>query len=143
MSKVIITLGLPASGKTTWALEYCKNNHGTVRVNKDLLREMIFNGQYSEEFEELVCTIRDSILDHALLNQYSIIVDDTNFKEEHRKRIEGIAKLYHAKFEIKDFTDVPLEVCLERNSKRENPVPEEAIRRMHAQYIAKGENNAK
>lgn len=132
---VFMTLGLPASGKTTWAIEHIKNNPGTVRVNKDTLRLMIFNGQYSKEMEEFVCIVRDIIIDHALGMGYDVVVDDTNFKEDHRKRIKEIADFYGATIEIKHFTDVPLAVCFERNAKRENPVPEEAIQRMYDMYL--------
>lgn len=35
---------------------------------------------------------------------------------------------------IKDFTDVPLDVCLERDSKRENPIGEDVIRGIFNKY---------
>jgi len=38
MSKLIATRGIPASGKTTWAREYCLKNPNTVRVNRDDIR---------------------------------------------------------------------------------------------------------
>ncbi len=98
---------------------------------------MLYNGVYSKDREELVKEFRDFITVKALEYNCDVIVDDTNFNPEHRMVLESIAFRHKAELEIKDFTDVPLEVCLERNAKRENPVPEEAIRRMHAQYIAK------
>lgn len=36
--------------------------------------------------------------------------------------------------EIKDFTNVPLDVCLERDSKRENPIGEDVIRGIFNKY---------
>lgn len=142
LSKVIVTLGLPASGKTTWSMEYIAHNANTIRINKDSLRLMLYGESYKPEWEDLVCTIRDLILHESLLKEHDVVVDDTNFKEDHRKRIEYIATIYDSTVEIKDFTDVPLEVCLERNRNRPNPVPEEAIRRMHDQYVKPTATNA-
>ena len=36
--------------------------------------------------------------------------------------------------EIKDFTNVPLDVCLERDSKRENPIGEDIIKGIFNKY---------
>ena len=38
------------------------------------------------------------------------------------------------KIEFKDFTNVPLDVCLERDSKRENPLGEKVIRDIFNKY---------
>lgn len=44
MLKLIVCMGLPGSGKTTYALkEINKNPYGIVRVNKDDLRTMCNN----------------------------------------------------------------------------------------------------
>ena len=41
-NKVILTVGLPASGKSTWAKEQVSQNPGQYkRVNKDDLRAML------------------------------------------------------------------------------------------------------
>lgn len=133
MSKIIMTLGIPASGKTKWTTEYCKDNPNTVRVNKDSLRLMIYGEPYKPEWEDFVCTIRDHIISQAIAEGHDVVIDDTNIGKKHRERIEGIAAYYGIALEIKDFTDVPLEVCLERNRNRSNPVPEEAIYRMYNQ----------
>ena len=134
---VIVTVGLPASGKTTWALEYIKDKTNTVRVNKDSIRAMVFNGQYSKEWEDFVCDIRDKIINHALVKGYNVVVDDTNFEEKHVRRIRAIAEYHGVSLVVKDFTDVSKEECLERNKNRSNPVPDEVIHRMHERYILK------
>lgn len=52
--KVILTKGLPASGKTTWARQYQKDNPATVLVNEDELRAMLHNSQWSHSKEYFV-----------------------------------------------------------------------------------------
>ena len=49
--KLIMTKGLPASGKSTWAKQYLDDNPGTKRVNKDDLRAMLDNGKWSKRNE--------------------------------------------------------------------------------------------
>ena len=58
---VVITIGLPASGKSTWAKDWISNHDNFIRVNKDDVRNMLNNGEYSPENEELVKTVRDSV----------------------------------------------------------------------------------
>jgi predicted kinase len=53
-SKVILCVGIPASGKTTWAKEQVKNGGGKwKRVNKDDLRAMVDCGQFSKSNEKV------------------------------------------------------------------------------------------
>lgn len=130
-----MTLGLPSSGKSTWSKQYQAEHPDTVRVNKDELRAMLHDGQHSKGRENLVLKVRDSIINQALCDGHDVIVDDTNFHPKHRQRLEQLAELYKAVVEVKDFTDVPLETCIERDLKRMNSVGERVIRKMHRQYL--------
>jgi predicted kinase len=134
MNKVIVLRGLPASGKSTWAKDYISRNPVTVRVNKDDLRATLHNSQWSEDNERLVLEIRNAIIIKSLINLRDVIVDDTNFAEKHVTTIQKIAEEYGASFEVKDF-DVPLEVCLDRNRKRDSSVPDKVIIDMHNKYV--------
>jgi predicted kinase len=135
--KIIMTVGLPASGKTTWAKEQVKKSQSRIkRVNKDELREMLDIGEWSRENEKFILAIRDDIIINALTKGYSIIIDDTNFSSKHEESLKRIASQLHAEFEINDsFLDVPLSVCIDRDSKREKPVGNKVIVEMHNQYI--------
>ena len=136
MAKIVFLKGLPASGKSTWALEFVHNNSGWVRVNKDDLRAMLHNSSWSKEREEIVLTMRDKIIQEALKNNLQVIVDDTNFAPYHEKRIRDLARQSGADFEIK-FFDVPLEECLKRNAARTGKarVPDNVIVDMYKKYI--------
>jgi hypothetical protein len=65
----------------------------------------------------------------------NVIAADTNFGR-HEARLASIAKECGAEFAVRDFTEVPLDLCLERNKARENPVPEAFIREQWEKYIA-------
>lgn len=138
MSKqlVIITRGLPASGKSTfakaWVLENPKNR---IRVNRDDIRRMI--GPYwVPTREELVTAIEHSMIKSALDNHYSVVIDATNFKDGFNWISKSI--WFNVEKVIQDFTDVPLEICIERDSKRGNEsVGREVIEGMYNKYLKK------
>jgi predicted kinase len=134
--RIIMTVGLPGSGKTTWAMEYIKQNPNAVRVNKDTIRSMLYGDrEWLREMEDFVCSIRDYAIVNALLKGHEIIVDDTNLNPQHRERIEQIVAGLGISVVVQDFTDVPLEACIERDSKREKPVGEKDIRGAHDRYL--------
>jgi predicted kinase len=136
-------MGLPGSGKTTWAKQYQEDHPNVIRVNKDTLREMLHNGEYTEQ-DHLVILVRDYIIGCAIIYGSDVIIDDTNFNKKHHDSIERIAENHGITTEIKDFTNVPLEECIKRDAKRDKPVGEDVIRKMYDQYLnvqaGKGKN---
>lgn len=136
--KLIMTLGLPASGKSTWAKEeVLKSNGRTKRINKDDLRAMFDAGQWSKQNEKLIVAARNELICLALSNGKDVIVDDTNFGP-HEADLQAIADDYEAEFVVKDFTDVPLQTCIDRDSARgEKSVGEDVIKRMYNSFLKK------
>jgi predicted kinase len=141
--KIILTRGLPASGKSTWSMEFVKSSNGKAkRVNKDLLREMIDAGVYSKPNEQQILAARDALVSTFIgMHVETVIVDDTNFEEKHFDAMKDIADQFKTftdrdiAVEYKDFLDVSLDVCLERDSLRIKPVGEKVIKSMHQRYI--------
>lgn len=135
MLKVILTKGLPASGKTTWAKEQLKlYPNAYKRVNKDDLRAMLDDSKYSSDAEKFILKVRDLIISEALANGKHVIVDDTNLAPKHVARIK---QLIHGKAEMQiwDFTSVTPEECIKRDLKRCNSVGQKVIRDMYNQFI--------
>ena len=135
MPKLIMTKGLPASGKTTWAKEQLSDR--VKRVNKDDLRAMLDNSKWSKANEAFVLSVRDYITRYALLGGFDIIVDDTNLAPKHEPALRAIAEETGAEFEVKDFTDVKLATCIQRDYERPNSVGEQVIRTMYNSFIRK------
>jgi len=132
MNKVILTKGLPASGKSTWSKDYISKHQGWKRVNKDDLRAMM-DKSWSKENEGFVLETRDSIIVRALKAGKSIIVDDTNLADKHEKHIRKIAEDHGADFEVRWFK-TSLEQCLINDKKRPTFVTEKVIYRMYNQF---------
>lgn len=132
MKKIIITKGLPGSGKSTWAKKFVIENPNFVRINRDDIRHML--GPYwIPQREKLVTDIERDSVESALGRGYSVIVDATNLRGE--AGWTQLAERNGAVIEIKDFTDVPVEVCIKRDLLRENPVGETVIRGMYEKHL--------
>ena len=135
MIKVILTKGLPASGKSTWAKKLIAKYPNTYkRINKDDLRAMLDNNKHSNDSENFILQVRDAIILEAIDKGKHVIIDDTNLAPKHEARIRGLIK-GKAELVIQDFTDVSLETCIERDLNRTASVGEKVIRGMHKQFL--------
>lgn len=139
MRRLLMLKGLPASGKSTFAKKLVGGDirdmgSDWVRVNKDDLREMMHNYQFSKSNEKEVLKVRDFIINQALQTGKNVVVDDTNFSPYHKEVLQQIAVNQQVMFDEK-FFDTPLDECLERNIKRVKPVREYVIRQMYNQYL--------
>lgn len=141
--KIILTKGLPASGKSTWAKQLTDENPGKYkRVNKDDLRAMLDNGKWSKHNENFVIRLRDYIIQTSLQYGVNVIVDDTNLHPKHEARMQEIIDdlktkgVKNIELEIKDFTDISVEECIKRDQKRPNYVGERVIKQMYKQFLA-------
>lgn len=136
MARLLITRGLPASGKTTFARTL---QPSVVRVNRDDLRRMLHGSRLFTQRAEGQVTVAQRAQVEALLRAgVDVIVDDTNLRSRTVRDWARLATRLGASFEVHDFTDVPLEECLRRDAARpeEERVGEEAIRRLYERYLA-------
>jgi predicted kinase len=140
MTKLILTRGLPASGKSTWA----RNLTGYVRLNRDDFRQMLYGKAVLDSEGETAVTIaQHGAVEHCLKNNMDVVVDDTNFFARGVRALMKIAAKYGAEVEFKDFTDVPLEECIRRDALRREAgqsnlsgeVGEKVIRGMYDRYL--------
>ena len=143
MKSLIILKGLPASGKTTWSKNKIDKNPGMYkRINKDDLRSMMDNGKYSKHNEQLILDIRDYMIVKSLGMGFHVIVDDTNLHSKHEDRIKRLVSNL-ATVKIKDFTNIPPEICIKRDLKRSNSVGKDVIMNMYNQFIKPVDNTEK
>lgn len=83
--QIILMVGLPRSGKTTWAKEYVKTNPSFVIVSPDTIRFALHGNRFIAEAEEFVWAIHYTMIKTLLLQGYDIIVDATNTTDKRRK----------------------------------------------------------
>lgn len=140
--KVIITKGLPASGKSSWADAFIVDNPNFVKIEKDEIRKdtrLFKDGKYVHKRgdESIVIKERDRLIRRALQSGKSVISSDTNLVQKHVTQISAIARQNKATVEIKSFLDVPIKELIERDAKREDSVGEQVIRRMFHEQVKK------
>lgn len=119
MSKLIMLQGLPGSGKSTWADDRATRT-GAVVVNKDDIRRRLTSTgwEWSHEGEREVVRERDSAVVMAFAaGAHTVISTDTNFSPDHRKRLESLAAMFSAEFEVVTFP-TPVEECVRRDAER-------------------------
>lgn len=126
-SKVILTCGVPAAGKTTWAENFIKNKTDSYVIETDAIRKEL-TGSYEDQTQNKeVFKIAHARLGEALRDNIEYIVfDATNLKVWSRDAIIEIAKKYKAEVHCVYFS-VPLATCFKRNDERERHVPDHVI----------------
>lgn len=142
MKKVIITRGIPGSGKSTWVKEQLASHpSGTaVRLNNDDLSNMLYNQEWGNFFNNdtkvLLHHLRLSMLETFLKQDFitHVYVDNTNLASQTVKSLQDVALKYGAEFIVNDdFLKVPIGDCIERDSQRERQVGADVIRKMAEQ----------
>jgi predicted kinase len=136
--KVVLAIGLPGAGKSTYFAR-----RGILPLSSDLIREILYDDAADQRHPEWVFAALHELLRRRLAAGAEIsYIDATNLTRYFRRPFLQIAKEFGCQAEAIYF-DVPLEVCLERNRKRENlpagpardarVVPDEVLRRMARQ----------
>lgn len=126
---VVLAIGLPGSGKSSWF-----KRHNIRALSSDLLRDLLFDDPTEQRYQDLVFSNLRSMLKARMIARRPLnYVDATNLTPHDRHTWIKLARDYgydvHAVF-----FDVPLEVCVERNQRRQRVVPEDAMRRMAAKF---------
>ena len=143
--ELIVLQGIPSSGKTTWAKSWVnEDSEHRVRFNRDDIRNML--GKYwVPNRESIINAMYESFLNQAMLEGYDIVLDNMNLNQktlvEIKETVEEFNKWIslspvdlHYEIKYQTFFDTPLEECIARDAKRENPIGEEVIRNTYNKY---------
>ena len=94
--------------------------------------------------EKYITACKGTILINAINFKFdTIIIDEMNLNPKENGYLKGMVSMMNDTFKdnndkyiikIKDFTNVSLDVCLERDNKRENPIGENVIRSIFNKY---------
>src|SRR5579884_1082513 len=111
---VVLSIGLPGSGKSTWF-----KRHNILPLSSDMVRILLFDDVTEQRYQDLVfSTLRSMLRARLLAKRPWNYVDATNLSPHERRSWIKLAHDFgyeaHAVF-----FDVPAEVCMERNQRRE------------------------
>lgn len=135
---VIFTIGVSASGKSTWAADFSHSTDYTI-IERDRIRQFVFTNSFNKpfkwkdwnwNFEPQINTIQQMLIENAIKSNSinTIIISDTNVRaksindiieccEQHNTEIKYYYKLF----------DINVNEAIERDSKRVHTVGEEVI----------------
>lgn len=124
---VVLAVGLPGSGKTTWY-----KRRGVTPLSSDAVRQILFDDPTEQHHQDLVFGTLRSLLRARLIARMPMnYVDATNLSPKERRHWIKMARDFGYEVQAVYF-DVPLEVCMERNRRRNRVVPEDVMHRMAA-----------
>ena len=126
MRNLFITRGLPGSGKSSFLKAILKEESAYV-ISSDKIRmeygalPMGKDGKYfiPQEYDSLVWKRINEILEFRMKNRLTTFIDATHYSLKYVKAYQKLCNEYDYKLSVIDFSNVPVEVCKERNRERE------------------------
>jgi predicted kinase len=127
--RIVLLVGLPGSGKSTWA----EGKPGVL--SSDALRELLADDPDNQNIHARVFRVLRDLLKHRLaLKRPVTYVDATNLTPYERRPYVKLANLHDAEIEAV-FFDVPTAECIRRNQGRTRLVPAEVIQKMAERLV--------
>ena len=139
---VTMLIGLPGSGKSTYAQKLAKRItiEGTEIVSSDEIRKEIFGDINDQTHNEEVFTIlKERVVDILDNKNKNVVIDATNITRKNRISIinyidSKISWFYEYNSIEYVIIATPYYQCILNNEKREKVVPKEVIQRMFKQF---------
>lgn len=121
--KAIITVGIPASGKSSYFEELGVESGYWFQVERDILRMCLFGGEFKQDYkfsrhkEKQVTELQEKMIRDKAQDNYNLYISDTNLNTKTRNRLVALCKELGYEVEIKEFP-ISFEEALKRDSKR-------------------------
>src|SRR5262245_4903824 len=133
MSNVYLLIGVQGSGKSTWARANAERLQAVILASDEVRNELEARGIDATGEGDQVFAMVEERLARLLEEGKNVIVDATHARQKWRARHIAIAREHRAKV-IAVWFDLPLTVCLTRNSQKpgglrwgERIVPKEVL----------------
>jgi predicted kinase len=132
--KLILTVGIPGAGKTTYTKEYVKSNPNTIHLSSDTIRAELYGDESIQGNPAEVFSLMQKRAIEALNDGKNVIYDATNITRKDRASIISICPKF-VKIEC-HIIWAPIETCIERDAARERTVGRAVIDRMLKRFQA-------
>ena len=132
--KIIVLVGLPGSGKSTWAAQ-----QGAGVLSSDMVRALLTGSEETQTVNRLVFpTLRFLLEMRVKAGAKSTIIDATSLTAKERRAWIRMAESLDCDAEAV-FFDTPLEICRKRNAARDRRVPDDVMDRFAARMTRPAE----
>lgn len=131
---LIILCGIPGSGKSTYAKNYIEHNPDAIHLSSDTIRKELYGDENIQGNPGDVFSLMQKRAIEALNNGHNVVYDATNITRKDRQSVISICPKF-VRIECRIIW-APIEVCIERDSKRERTVGKEVIDRMLKRFQA-------
>lgn len=137
-------VGLPGSGKTTWAKNWINENpKSRLRVSRDDIRKMLGPSTLiTTQREALISIIESTAIRNALKRGYDVVVDSHHLNpkviQKWKSYVDEINKKPDIKLDLEFIhLNTPLEVCILRDANRsgDESVGKHVILNLYKKYI--------
>lgn len=129
---LIVTVGIPGSGKTSWVKDYIEENKdkNIEVISSDEIRKELLNDIKNQSKNKEVFDVMKKRTKESLSNGHITIYEATNISSKRRRALLKEMKKYYSKaiclFKYKNLID-----CIVDNDTRNKRVPDEVIERMY------------
>lgn len=129
MAKMIMLIGLPGSGKSTYATRYKSKNSDVAIISSEIVRKELLRDKNKHlDGTEVHKIMRDRTIDF-LNSDIDVIYDATNINR--KRRISFLNSLPEGTIKIGVIFATPFELCKEQNAEK---VPFEVMNNMYKNF---------
>ena len=136
--QLILLIGLPGSGKSTFAQHLVTQSPKSQVISTDAIRAQLFGdeaiqGSWLPVWKQVQKQFSYAVEQINLGNITRAVYDATNAARKYRRRAIELARRTGFTEIIGIWLDTPVQLCLERNCRRQRQVPEAIILQMQRQ----------
>lgn len=132
--RLIVLVGIPGSGKSTYAMNKHNNSSNTVWLSSDAFREQLYGDAACQDSPGKVFEIMQKEAVAALEKGFDVIYDATSITRKARAGILNIVPKHVQKCCVVIWA--PIDICIERDKARARTVGKEVIDKMLKRFEA-------
>ena len=132
--KLILFVGPPGCGKSTYAHKYIKEHANTIHLSSDGIRKELWGDEAIQGDNNEVFSLMQSRTIEALNNGQNVVYDATNMTRKDRSYIISLCPSF-VQIEA-HIVWAPIETCIERDAARERTVGKAVIDKMLKRFQA-------